>query len=325
MKAVVCESFGPIENVVLRKDWPEPEPGPDDVLIDVKAAAFNFPDVLIVQGLYQMKPELPFVPGAEGAGVVAAVGANVTGVAVGDKVVAMGAIGAFAERMVAPASAIYPKPAALSMAEAASIGMTYFTSYHALKQRAALAAGETLLVLGAGGGVGLAAVELGKVMGARVIAAASTEEKLKLAREKGAEILINYSEQPLKDTVKDVTDGRGVDVVYDPVGGDYSEAALRCMAWKGRFLVVGFANGEIPRIPLNLPLLKGCSIVGVYWGAFGAEEPELQRENVEELWAMLEAGAIRPAVSDSWPIEDYAAAFECLADRRARGKVALVF
>lgn len=325
MKAVVCESYGPIENVVLREDWPEPEPGPNEVLIEVKAAAFNFPDVLIVQGLYQLKPELPFVPGAECAGVVAAVGDNVTNFTAGDEVVAMGVIGAFAERMVAPVSSLYRKPAALSMAEASGIGMTYFTSYHALKQRAALQPGETLLVLGAGGGVGIAAVELGKVMGAQVIAAASSDEKLGLARQKGADVLLNYSEQPLKETVKEITGGRGVDVVYDPVGGDYSEAALRCMAWKGRFLVVGFAAGEIPRIPLNLPLLKGCSIVGVYYGAFEMTEPEPQKENVREIWALLEEGRIRPVVSDTWPIEDYAAAFECLADRRARGKVALVF
>ena len=323
MRAVVCEKLGQPEDLVLRTDWELPEPGPQDVLVEVRAAALNFPDILAIQGKYQMKPELPFVPGGECAGVVLEVGSEVTAFKPGDDVISMAFTGAFSERVVAPAASLMAKPAGLDFRQASGIGITYFTSYYALKQRAVLQAGETLLVLGAGGGVGITAVELGKAMGARVIAAARSAEKLALAKDKGADELLNYSEQPLKETLKTLTDGKGVDVVYDPVGGDYSEQALRGMAWNGRFLVIGFANGTIPSIPLNLTLLKGCSIVGVFWGAFAAHEPAEHHRNVSELWQMFEDRKLSPVVTDVFPLGDYVEAFNCLANRRARGKVIL--
>lgn len=323
MRAVVCETLGQPEDLVLKDDWPQAEVGPSDVLIDVKAAALNYPDVLIIQGKYQVQPELPFVPGGECAGVVAQVGSEVSNIKVGDDVVTMGTHGAFCERLVAPAAMVMPMPKGMDYRQASGIGMTYFTSHHALKQRAQLQPGETLLVLGAGGGVGITAVELGKAMGARVIAAASSDEKLALAKSRGADELINYEQQPLKQTLKELTGGRGVDVVYDPVGGDYSEQALRAMAWKGRFLVIGFASGPIPSIPLNLALLKGCSIVGVFWGAFSAMEPDVHLENIAELWQKFEAGELIPTVTDVYPMASYADALNCLAQRRAKGKVIL--
>jgi NADPH2:quinone reductase len=307
----------------MRTDWAQPEMGAGDVMIEVKAAALNFPDVLIIQGKYQFKPDLPFVPGGECAGVISQVGSDVKGFKPGDDVICMGFAGAFAERQVVPASAVMPMPKGLDYRQASGIGMTYFTSYYALKQRAQLQPGETLLVLGAGGGVGIAAVELGKAMGAKVIAAASSAEKLALAKAKGADELVNYDERPLKDAIKELTGGRGVDVIYDPVGGDYTEQALRGMAWKGRLLVVGFANGEIPKIPINLTLLKGCSIVGVFWGAFMGIEPDVQRSNVEELWQMFENGSLSPVVTDVYPFANYVDAFNCLTNRQARGKVVL--
>jgi NADPH2:quinone reductase len=323
MRAVVCEKLGQAEDLVLKSDWQAPELGPQDVEIEVKAAALNFPDVLIIQGKYQMQPELPFVPGGECAGVVLAVGSEVDTLKPGDDVISMGVAGAFCERVVVPALTVMPMPKGLDYRQASGIGVTYFTSYYALKQRANIQPGETLLVLGAGGGVGITAVELGKAMGAKVIAAASSEEKLALARDKGADEVINYSERPLKQAIKELTDGRGVDVVYDPVGGDYTEQALRGMAWKGRYLVIGFANGPIPKVPINLTLLKGCSIVGVFWGAFLAHEPEVQMSNVAELWQMFENGSLSPVVTDVYPLEQYARAFNCLANRQARGKVIL--
>lgn len=323
MRAVVCEKLGQAEDLVLKSDWVTPELGPQDVLIEVKAAALNFPDVLIIQGKYQMKPELPFVPGGECAGIVLAVGSEVDTLKAGDDVISMGVAGAFCERVVVPALTVLPMPKGLDYRQASGVGITYFTSYYALKQRANIQPGETLLVLGAGGGVGITAVELGKAMGAKVIAAASSEEKLALARDKGADEVINYSERPLKQAIKELTDGRGVDVVYDPVGGDYTEQALRGMAWKGRYLVIGFANGPIPKVPINLTLLKGCSIVGVFWGAFSAYEPEVQKSNVAELWQMFDSGSLSPVVTDVYPMEQYAKAFNCLANRQARGKVVL--
>jgi len=292
-------------------------------MIEVKAAALNFPDVLIIQGKYQMQPELPFVPGGECAGVVVAVGTEVDTLKPGDDVISMAVSGAFCERVVVPALGVMPMPKGLDYRQASGIGVTYFTSYYALKQRADIQPGETLLVLGAGGGVGITAVELGKAMGAKVIAAASSEQKLALAKDKGADELINYSERPLKQAIKEVTDGRGVDVVYDPVGGDYTEQALRGMAWKGRYLVIGFANGPIPKVPINLTLLKGCSIVGVFWGAFIGHEPEVQMSNVAKLWQMFDSGSLSPVVTDVFPLEQYVDAINCLARRQARGKVIL--
>ena len=264
MRAVLCEAFGPPESLVV-STVDDPSPGPAEVVIDVDACAVSFPDVLMIQGLYQFKPDFPFSPGGDAAGTVAAVGADVTGIAVGDRVVASAGWGAMAEKFKVPATSVIPIPDGVATEEAAGFLYAYGTSYHALADRAELKAGETLLVLGAAGGVGLAAVELGVAMGATVIAAASTEAKLAVCREHGAALTINYELEDLKTRVRELTDGTGVDVVYDPVGGAYSEPALRSIAWNGRFLVVGFAAGEIPKLPLNLALLKGCAVVGVFW------------------------------------------------------------
>ncbi len=325
MRALVCKELGLPDKLSLESDWPVPELGDHDVLINVKAAGLNFPDVLIIQGKYQIQPELPFVPGGECSGVVTAIGAKVSRVMVGDEVLSMGAAGGFCEQMVTNEFSTFKKPAALSFEQAAGISITYFTSYYALKQRADLKEGETLLVLGAAGGVGTSAIEIGKLMGAKVIAAASSDEKLELCKQLGADEVINYSTEPLKDRIKELTGGKGVDVVYDPVGGDLSEPALRGMAWKGRFLVIGFAAGPIPSVPLNLALLKGCSIVGVFWGRFSGEEPEVNLSNINELWELFNAGKLAPVVTETYPIEQYEEAFNCMMERRARGKVILTF
>ena len=323
MRALLCKEHGMVDKLDLVDDWPEPQPGPDDVQIDIKAAGLNFPDVLIIQGKYQFQPELPFIPGGECAGVVRAVGKHVTRYAPGDRVIGMRGHGCFCDTVVMPQTALSAVPDGLGFEQAAGVAITYFTTYHALKQRAALRAGETLLVLGAAGGVGSAAVELGRHLGARVIAAASSAEKLAMCRELGADETINYREQDLKTAIKALTGGRGVDVVYDPVGGDYSEPAIRGMAWNGRYLVIGFASGPIPAIPLNLTLLKGCSIVGVFWGRFTEEEPEAHRHNIEELWALFAAGKLKPAINDVFPLEAYREAYRVMTERRARGKVIL--
>jgi NADPH:quinone reductase len=321
MKAVVCREHGLPDKLELATDWPEPAVGEHDVLIDVKAAGLNFPDVLMIQGKYQYQPDMPFIPGGECAGVVAAVGAKVSRFKVGDKVLCAGGSGAFCQKIAANEFSVFPMPDGLSFEQAAGVSITYFTSYYALRQRARLQPGETLLVLGAAGGVGTSAIELGKHMGARVIAAASTDEKLDLCRTLGADEVINYSEVSLKDAIRELTGGRGVDVVYDPVGGDYAEPAIRGMAWNGRYLVIGFASGPIPKIALNLTLLKGCSIVGVFWGRFAGEEPQVNLENIKALWELFASGKIRPVVTDVFPIEQYEAAFNCMIARRARGKV----
>jgi NADPH2:quinone reductase len=321
MKALVCKELGLADKLELVGDWAEPDLGDHDVLINVKAAGLNFPDVLIIQGKYQIQPELPFIPGGECSGVVEAVGPKVTRFKVGDKVLSMGASGAFCEKISAIEFSVFPMPEGLSFEQAAGISITYFTSYYALKQRANIQPGETLLVLGAAGGVGTTAIELGKLMGAKVIAAASSAEKLALCKQLGADEVINYNEVSLKDAVKELTGGKGVDVVYDPVGGDYAEPAIRSMGWNGRYLVIGFASGPIPKIPLNLALLKGCSLVGVFWGRFSGEEPEQNIKNIEELWELFASGKISPVVTDSFPFEQYEEAFNCLIERRARGKV----
>jgi NADPH2:quinone reductase len=321
MKAVTCKEHGLPDKLELVSDWPEPTLGEHDILIEVKAAGLNFPDVLMIQGKYQMQPEMPFIPGGECAGVVTETGAKVTRFKVGDKVLSAGGSGAFCQKIAVHELGAFPMPEGLSFEQAAGVSITYFTSYYALKQRANLQPGETLLVLGAAGGVGTSAIELGKHMGAKVIAAASTDEKLALCKKLGADELINYSESNLKDAIKELTDGKGVDVVYDPVGGDFSEQAIRGMAWNGRFLVIGFASGPIPKIALNLALLKGCSIVGVFWGRFAGEEPEVNLKNIEELWELFGSGKISPVVTDSFPIEQYEEAFNCMMERRARGKV----
>jgi NADPH2:quinone reductase len=321
MKAVVCSEHGMADKLALVDDWAEPELGENDVLVEVKAAGLNFPDVLVIQGKYQFQPDLPFVPGGESAGVVAAVGSAVSRFKPGDKVISATGTGAFCEKIAANEHALIPMPDSLSFEQAAGISITYFTSYHALKQRANIQPGETLLVLGAAGGVGTTAVELGKLMGAKVIAAASSDEKLELCKQLGADEVINYSTTSLKDAVKELTGGKGVDVVYDPVGGDYAEPAIRSMAWNGRYLVIGFASGPIPKIPLNLTLLKGCSIVGVFWGRFTGEEPKVHQQNIAELWELFNSGKLNPVVTDVFPLEQYEEAYNCMIERRARGKV----
>ena len=320
MRAVLCREYGPPESLKV-EDVDDPAAGDGQVVVDVKACAVNFPDVLIIQNLYQFKPPLPFSPGAEVAGVVSSVGPGVEGVSVGDRVFASTGWGGLAEKIAVDAGSLIPIPEGIDFAPASSFLYAYGTSHYALKDRARLEPGETLVVLGAAGGVGLAAVDLGAVMGATVIAAASSDDKLELCREYGATMTINYATEDLKSRIRDLTGGTGADVVYDPVGGPYSEPALRSTAWEGRFLVVGFAAGEIPAIPLNLALLKGCDIVGVFWGAFVGREPDRHRRNVEELIGWWREGKLRPHVSSTYPLERAAEAIRELADRKAKGKV----
>lgn len=323
MKAVLCKAWGPPETLVV-EDLPSPAPGKGQVLVAVRAAGVNFPDLLIIQNKYQLKPPLPFSPGNEIAGVVKRTGDGVHGFMPGDPVFALIGWGGFAEEVVVEESRLAPMPAGVDHAVAASFGVAYATSYHALKDRARLAPRETLLVLGAAGGVGLAAVELGKLMGARVIAAASSDAKLAVCKAHGADAAINYETEDLREAIRALTDGKGVDVVYDPVGGKFAEPAVRGMAWKGRYLVVGFAAGDIPRIPLNLPLLKGASVVGVYWGEFSRREPQANAANLRELIGWLRAGKIRPLVSATYPLERAADALADMANRRVQGKAVLV-
>ena len=322
MKAVLCKELGPPEKLVL-EEVPSPQPGKGQVVIGVKAAGVNFPDTLIIQGKYQFKPEPPFSPGGEVAGVVKALGEGVSGVKLGDRVIASSTYGGFAEEMAIDADRLVAIPEAMDYVPASAFILTYGTSYHALKDRAQLKPGETLLVLGASGGVGLAAVQLGKAMGARVIAAASSDAKLAVCRENGADELINYASDDLRARVKAITAGRGVDVVYDPVGGPYSEPALRDMAWNGRFLVVGFAAGDIPKVPLNLPLLKGCAILGVFWGAFTRTEAERNRRNNDELMRLYLAGKVKPHIHATYPLERAAQALNEVLYKRVSGKVVL--
>lgn len=323
MKAVLCKQHGLPETLVV-EEVPSPVPGPKQVLIGVQACGVNFPDTLIIQNLYQFKPPLPFSPGGELAGVVKAVGEGVKHLQVGQPVLAFTGWGGFAEEVLADAKQVVPLPPGLDMAVAAAFMMTYGTSFHGLKDRAQLQPGETLLVLGAAGGVGLAAIELGKKLGARVIAAASSAEKLAVCRQHGADELINYESEDLRERVKALTAGKGVDVVYDPVGGHHAEPALRSMAWKGRYLVVGFAAGDIPKIPLNLPLLKGCAILGVFWGDFAAREPQANMANGLQLFQWLLAGELRPHISQRYPLEKAGEALRALMERRVTGKIVLV-
>jgi NADPH2:quinone reductase len=323
MRAVVCKEFGPPQSLVVEK-VDSPEPGPGQVLIDVHACGVNFPDVLIIQDKYQFKPPLPFTPGSEVAGVVTAIGSGVEGIKEGDRVLASPGWGGFAEQVATPASGAVVIPDEMDFVSASAFLMTYGTSHYALKDRARLAPGETLLVLGAAGGVGLAAVELGKVLGARVIAAASSDEKLAVCTERGADAVINYSSEDLKGRTKELTGGQGADVIYDPVGGDLSEAALRATNWGGRFLVIGFAAGPIPKIPLNLVLLKGCDIVGVFWGSFVGRNPDQHRAYVQELLDLYTEGKVRPHVSATYPLERAAEALEALSARKVTGKLVLL-
>src|SRR6478752_112593 len=303
MKAVLCKQYGPPDTLTF-EELPSPRAGAGEVVVSVKAASVNFPDVLIIQNKYQFKPPLPFSPGSELAGVVKEVGAGVSGFRPGDKVIAFTTYGAFAEEVKTDATRLLPLPQGMDFVTGAAFLLTYGTSDHALRDRGALRAGETLLVLGAAGGVGLAAIEIGKALGARVIACASSADKLAVCREHGADEGIDYAPEDLRERLKALTAGRGVDVVYDPVGGPYTEPAFRSLAWKGRLLVVGFADGEIPKLPLNLALLKGASAVGVFWGDFTRREPAANRDNMRELVGWLAEGALRPHIGARYPLAE---------------------
>jgi NADPH2:quinone reductase len=323
MRAVRChELIGP--SGLRVDDVPEPTAGAGELLIDVKAAGVNFPDVLITQGKYQIKPTPPFVPGGEAAGVVRAVGPGVTGFAPGDRVAATMFAGAFAERVVVPVAAAAKLPDSVSFEIGAAVLFTYGTTLHALVDRGALRAGETLLVLGAAGGVGTAAVEVGHCLGARVIAAASTDDKLAFCREHGASATINYAREDLKERAKALSGGGGVDVVYDPVGGDYTEAALRAIGWGGRHLVVGFAAGPIPKIPANLVLIKGAALIGVLWGVFAVREPEKNAVHLNRALAWVAEGKLKPHVDGVLPFERAAEALDRISRRDVKGKLVLV-
>jgi NADPH:quinone reductase len=322
MKAVLCKSWGLPETLVV-EDLPEVVPGPGQIAIDVQAAGVNFPDVLVIQNKYQFKPELPFTPGSELAGVVRAVGEGVTRFKAGDKVLAFVSTGAFAQQIAVPAQAAMPMPPGLDFDTAAAITLTYGTSHHAVVDRAALKAGETMLVLGAAGGVGLAAIEIGKALGARVIAAASTDEKLEVCKAHGADATINYTTQDLREAIKAATDGKGPDVIYDPVGGVYAEPAFRSIAWRGRYLVIGFANGEIPKLPLNLPLLKGASLVGVFWGEFAKREPKANLAAMQQLMGWMAEGKVKPHISGRYALSETPLALNDMAARKVTGKVVI--
>jgi NADPH2:quinone reductase len=322
MKAILCKSYGPPENLVL-EDVPDLKPKEGEVLVEVYAAALNFPDTLQIAGKYQFQPPFPFIPGSEAAGVVKESGPNVNGLETGDRVMAIPGIGAMAEQVCVTASSLRKIPDSMDYKSAAGFPMVYTTSYYALKQRANLQPGETLLVLGASGGVGMTAVELGKLMGATVIAGASSEEKLQFAKNAGADFLVNYSDGDLKTKVKELTDGKGADVIFDPVGGDLFDQSTRCINWNGRLLVVGFTSGIIPEYKANLALLKGASMVGVFLGRWIKEEPEEYEANLVELFELFEQGKIKPAVFQSYKMDDFVSAFNILKDRKAMGKVTL--
>jgi NADPH2:quinone reductase len=323
MKALVCHAFGPVDTLSL-DEIPDPRPVAGEVLVGVRACGVNFPDTLVVQGKYQFKPQPPFSPGGEVAGVVEAVGSGVTGVRVGDRVVALGPVGGMAEKFVADSSKVIPIPDGVDFAPAACLSTAYGTTLHALRDRAQMRPGESLLVLGAAGGVGLSAVQIGKRMGARVIAAASSAEKLQTCKENGADEVIDYSREDLKERVKALTGGAGADVVYDPVGGAFTEAALRATAWNGRLLVIGFAGGDIPRVPTNLTLLKGCSIVGVFWGMAMMREPARGRAQLEEMLGWMQDGSLRLHVHARYPLSRALDALRDIAARKVQGKAVVV-
>lgn len=326
MKAIVCDAWGPPSSLQLR-ELPSPVPGPGQVRVRVLAAAVNFPDALIVAGSYQARPAFPFSPGGELSGEIVEIGADVKTFAVGDKVVGITTFGAYAQEAVLDAGNLLPLPKDIDDADlelAGSFVLTYGTALHALKDRAQAQPGETLLVLGAGGGVGLAAVEIGKRLGLRVIAAASTAEKLAAAQALGADDSIDYSRDDLRECIKALTGGRGVDIVFDPVGGAFAEPALRCVGWRGRYLVIGFAAGEIPKIPANLVLLKGSALVGVFWGDFVRREPAANARNMAQLLGWLQARAIHPHISKRYPLTQAAQALDALLARQAVGKLVLL-
>ena len=322
MKAIVCNELGPIENLKL-EDVDAPKVGKGEVCVQVKAAGVNYPDTLVVQGKYQIKPPTPYVPGGEASGIVAEIGEGVTDWKVGDRVIVTPLLGAFAEYCVVPSAQVQPMASNMSFEQAAGFTITYATSYYALKQRGKLQPGETVLVLGAAGGVGVTCIEIAKAMGATVIAAASSDEKLAFAKSVGADHLINYSTENLKDSVKALTAGKGVDVVYDPVGGDLAQLALRSTGWEGRYLVIGFASGDIPAFPANLTLVKGSSVMGVWWGAWAGRDPVAAKQNHLELLEMVETGKLTPLVTNTFSLADTVDAFNLLVNRQAMGKVVI--
>lgn len=323
MKAIRCQAYGLPDTLIL-DEIPSPIPGPGQVLIQVKACSLNYPDTLTIRNMYQFKPPLPFSPGSEASGVVMALGEGVKHLKLGDRVFTFGSHGGLAEELIADARVTVPLPDSMDFVTGASTMYAYGTSYHALKDRAVIKPGETLLVLGAAGGVGLAAVELGKRMGAIVIAGASTDEKLAVCREKGASHLINYSREDLRERIKEITAGKGVDVVYDPVGDQWAEPAIRSLAWKGRYLVVGFAGGEIPRIPLNLALLKGSALVGVFWGMFTQKEPALSAKNMQDIAAWASEGKISPHIHRLYSLAEAPLALTEMMARKVVGKAVVV-
>jgi NADPH:quinone reductase len=323
MKALLCTEFGPLGKLTVQ-EIPKPSPGPGQVLLDVKASSLNFPDLLMAQGLYQVKPPLPFSPGTEMAGVVIETGVDVQGVKTGDRVIAMPGWGGFAEECAVDAGRLIPLPEGMDFDTGAAFFYAYETSLHALRDRGRLRAGETVLVLGAAGGVGLAAVEIGKAMGARVIAAASSEDKLALCKQQGADEAINYVSENLRGRINELTGQSGVDIVFDPVGGSYTETALRAMAWGGRLLVIGFAAGDIPKIPTNLALLKERSIIGVYWGESIKHDPEGHASNVKQLLEWLAAGKVNPVISERVPLSEAADAMKRMFNRQVKGKIVVL-
>jgi NADPH:quinone reductase len=323
VKALLCREYGPIDRLRV-EEVPSPRPGPAEVVVEVKASSLNFPDALIVQGLYQVKPPLPFSPGMEVAGVVSEVGAEVRNLRRGDRVIASPGRGGFAQECLVAADRVTPLPAGMDFETGSAFLLTYCTSLHALQDCGHLQPGETLVVLGAAGGVGTSAIEIAKAMGARVVAAASSEDKLALCKELGADETIDYQAGDLRQRILDLTGGKGADVVYDPVGGAHSEAALRATAWRGRLLVIGFASGVIPQVKLNLALLKERSLIGVYWGEWAARDPDGQRRNVERLAAWFAQGRIKPVVSERVPLAEAPAAMTRLLQRQVKGKVVVV-
>lgn len=323
MKAVVCRQFGPPESLAI-EDLPSPRPAAGEAVVSVRAASLNFPDVLIIQNKYQLKPPLPFSPGSELAGVVKEVGAGVTSVAPGDRVMAVIGFGAFRSEVAVDAAKLHQIPDGMPDDVASAFLLTYGTCEFALCDRGALQAGETLLVLGAAGGIGIAAIEIGVALGARVIACASSEEKLAVCRRHGATDTIDYAREDLRERIKALTGGRGVDVVCDAVGGPYTELALRSTAWRGRLLVIGFAAGEIPKIPLNLTLLKGCAILGVFWGDYARREPARWNASVAKLTHWYGEGKLRPEISERYPLERAADSLQRMASRQVLGKAVLV-
>lgn len=323
MHAWLCTTPTGVETLQW-SELPTPQPGPGQLLLEVKAASLNFPDLLIVQNKYQIKPPLPFVPGSEYAGVVQAVGEGVKHLKIGQHVACLSGTGGFATHTLAPAAMCMPLPADFPFVDAAAFIMTYATSHHALMDRGQLKAGETVLVLGAAGGVGTAAIQIAKAAGARVIAAASTDEKCALCKAQGADATINYSQGDLREAIKAATDGKGPDVIYDPVGGNFAEPAFRSIAWRGRYLIIGFASGPIPSLPLNLPLLKGASLVGVFWGEFAKREPQNNAAMLQELAQWWAQGKIKPVIDRTMPMRDLFAAYERMGSRQVQGKLVLV-